>query len=340
MKIASGSVLKRLSKVLVLAMIVSIMSVMSFISVGALGENLVSGHDPSFETAAWVGGMQNTDFVNTGAASMQVAANSYVSLWVNDVPLKPSTQYTLSYYFKTMTSDYNKMNYGIVLKAGGNPVPNKSTSFEGNFTTFTKKSFTFNTPSNLDLKVDPYNNFGLQLNPIGGDFLVDDVSLVEVGPAPTPAPRASSVTINKVTDKTLTLFGKTAPVATAFTLKYGSVSKTIMSNVAGLWSLNLSKGITVGTKITLTGTSSRSIYVGATAPTVNPVTSKSKAITGKTYNKGVVTIKIGVKSTIVKASASGTFKLVLAKTLKKGSKFTVKVKMNGQTSPIKTVVVK
>jgi len=352
MKNVKKSLLKKVSSALVVAMVFSIISIMSVVNVSAtaIGENFLAGKDPGFEIGAWTSGMLTTT-AHTGASAMQLGdaeTQGNTNVWLNE-SFKPSTQYKLSYYLQTMADDNqnNKIFVAVRINAGGAPVTvGNSTDFFGNIPTFALREFTFNTPANLDAKVDAYNGFGLQIWSFKG-ILVDDASLVEIGPAPTPsptptpAPKASSVTINTVTDKTLKLTGKTTPVLSQFTLKYGTTTKTIKSNASGVWTSTLSKALAVGTKITRTGTTSKVSYVGATTPTVNSVTSKSKAITGKTYKKGVVTIKIGAKSYTVKASAStGAFKLALAKTLKKGSKFTVKVKFNGQTSPTKTYTVK
>lgn len=353
MKNVKKSLLKKVSSALVVAMVFSIISVMSFVNVGAtaMGGNFLSEKDPGFELGAWVQGMLTTP-AHTGASSMQLGdaeSQGQTRVWLGE-SLKPSTQYKLSYFIQTLADDNqnNKILLTVRINAGGVAVnAGNFTEIFGNIPTFALKEFTFNTPANLDPKLeDNTNGFGLLIWSFKG-ILVDDASLVEIGPAPTqeptasPAPKATNVTINAVTDKTLKLTGKTTPVLSQFTLKYGAVSKTIKSNASGVWALTLSKGLTVGTKITRTGTTSKVSYVGATSPTVNAVTSKAKAITGKTYKKGVVTIKIGTKSYIVKASATtGAFKLVLSKTLKKGSKFTVKVKFNMQTSPIKTYTVK
>jgi len=325
--------MKKLSYLVVLAMLVSIIGSMSIAPVSAADVNLLASHDPSFETSAWSPGVQTDAGKATGLYSMELLENTAASLWVNDVPLKPSTQYTLSYYFKTFATDYNRIVFGIVLKAGGKAVPDMSQEVNNNMPNFTKKTFTFNTPANLDLKVDAWNNLGLQIS-TSGKIFVDDVSLVEVGPV------ADSVTINKVSDTNATISGKTSPASSCFILWYGFNSKAVKSDSNGVWSVKFAAPLKVGTEISLMSKASKFLVVPATAPTVSSITSKSKSITGKTYKFGVVTIKIGAKSYSVKASNKGAFKKTLTKTLKKGSKFSVKVKSAGQTSPIKTVTVK
>jgi len=343
--------MKKISSILVAMMIISIMSVMSFVSVSAtdIGGNLLLPKDPGFETESWPQGMLNM-IAHTGASSMQIGdetTQGYTNCFLNE-SLKPSTQYRISYYFKTLADDAinNKINISVMVKAGGVTLkPAIATDFFGNMPTFTLKTFVFNTPANLDAKIDAFNGFGVGIWAFKG-ILIDDASLVEIGPAPTaaptasPAPLASSVTIKPVTDKTMQLSGQTTPGSTSFTLKFGTTTKTVVSNPTGAWTVNLSKALAVGTKITLTSLTTKVVYVGATAPTVASVTSKSKAITGKTYKAGLVTLKIGTKSYSIKASSTGAFKKTLTKTLKKGSKFTVKVKIAGQTSPIKTITVK
>ncbi|MEI6602458.1 MAG: hypothetical protein WCL54_03115, partial [Clostridia bacterium] len=70
------------------------------------------------------------------------------------------------------------------------------------------------------------------------------------------------------------------------------------------------------------------------------VTTKSKLISGTTYKNAVVTLKIGTKSYTLKSSSTGAYKKTLTKTLKKGTKITVRAKINGVYSPTKTTLVK
>ena len=158
--------------------------------------------------------------------------------------------------------------------------------------------------------------------------------------APTPSPvKASDVIISSLNYNS-TISGKTTPASSQFTIKYGSVSKVITSDSKGVWTLKLTKNLAVGTKITLVFKKTKVYYVGALPPTVNAITTKSISISGKTYINGVVTIKVGTKIYTLKASSTGTFKQKIAKTLKKGTKVLVRVKVSGQTSSYKTVIVK
>jgi len=352
MKRVGKSLFKKISFLVVLTMVVSIVASVSFVSVGAVGENMLADYDSSFEVAPWTGTMQNNADKVSGLYSMEFGDNGYAQMFVNKdtAALKPSYQYTLSFYLKTLVDDNinNKIMVGIGAQAGGVAL-GINTDYFGNIPAFAKKSFTFSTPANLDTRIDLYNFYGIHiwtLKPI----LVDDMSLVEIGPAPlvtasptpspTPIATSSKVTINPVTDKTTTLSGKTTPGLSTFKLKYGTTTKTVISSASGNWSVKLSKALTVGTKITLTYAKTSSVFVGATAPTVNAVTTKSKTITGKTYKAGVVSIKVGTKASTVKASSTGAFSLKLKATLKKGTKIMVNVKIAGQTSAYKTVTVK
>jgi len=347
MKNERSSFSKKVCSVLVLTMIISIFSVMSFVPSQALGENLLAGLDPSFETADWAGtgwggGLQDTSDKVTGTYSMMVAASVQASKWINGnapFPLKGSTRYTLSIYIKTLVPNENKVDFGIVAKDGGFGIPDLSTSVYDDSPTFTKRSFTFDTPKNVDLLIDPYNNFGITINSIS-DVLVDDIALVEVGPAPTPPPKSTSVTLFPITDKTTVLVGKAMPATTTFTVKYGSTTKYMKASATGLWSIKLSKPLPVGTKITITFKKTAVYYVPASAPTLNALTTKSAYITGKTYKLGKLIILIGSKAINSKSTATGAIKYKLTKKLTKGTKVKVCVIKSGQTSKFTTVTVK
>ena len=110
---------KKLSLLLVVTLIVSVVSFVPQTVSLALGENLLANYDPSFEKAPFTGTMQNDTDKVSGSYCMEFGANSFAARFVYDVPLKPSTQYAISFYFKTLTSEYNKIEYGLLAKAEG-----------------------------------------------------------------------------------------------------------------------------------------------------------------------------------------------------------------------------
>ncbi|MEI6131706.1 MAG: Ig-like domain-containing protein [Bacillota bacterium] len=356
--------MKKISAVLVAMMIFSVMSVMSFspLAVSAAGENMLEqqGLDPSFETHTLENGIQTSDDKHSGTycndmvplVPSGVFAQSWYNPWdpLKGAVIQPNYQYEVSAWVRMLdkTTNQNKVELQCAIASDkkdsmGNVIAaSAAKAIEGPAGNWTQIKFIITSPSVLG-KFDPYNVMKIAVWSFR-ECYVDDFSFVEVGPKPTPSPtppRAATVSINKVTDATVLLFGKTSPVSTSFTLKYGAITKEVKSVGAGLWSVTLSKPLAVGTKITLTAATVKTIYVGASmAPTVSAVTSKSLLISGKTYKNAVVTIKIGTKTYTVKANSAGVFKQKLMKALKKGSKFTVKAKVAGQYTPIRTVTVK
>ncbi|MEI6602062.1 MAG: SGNH/GDSL hydrolase family protein [Clostridia bacterium] len=127
-----------------------------------------------------------------------------------------------------------------------------------------------------------------------------------------------------LTDKTLTLAGYALDQGT-ITITIGTVKYTTIVDKNGDWKKTFKKPFKTNTKISVTITVngvkslSRIVYVGASMPTINKVTSKSKSISGSSYAKAKISIKINGKWRIVYANAKGLYVLKLTKTLKKGS---------------------
>ncbi|MBT2757429.1 transglycosylase SLT domain-containing protein [Mesobacillus foraminis] len=153
--------------------------------------------------------------------------------------------------------------------------------------------------------------------------------------------------VNKVSNKTTTVTGKTEAFATVKVSiagksyskkadKYGNYKVTIPVQNAGT-SLSVtakdSKGHT---------SAARTLKISRVAPnmpTVNKVKSTSAAVSGKTEKNAKVTVKIGTKTYTAKANAYGNYKVSIPKQ-KAGKKLSVTAKdAKGQVSAARTVTV-
>jgi len=354
---------KVLSYVVAIAMVISIVSIMSFSSVTAAGVNLLAGTNSDFE--AGVGGWGAAVTIVTaspgeGLNSAQV--NGWAASWLPGVaPLKDNTNYEVSALVKTIAPG-NNLTVGITYNDSTTAGNESATiGYTGNDTSWTRVTKTFSTGTGIAL-VDQFNKYAVTMWS-SAPILVDDIQLVELGagtpgptatptplptatpsptPLPTPTPKpATMVKINPMTDKTLTISGSTTPVKAAFVLSYGTEVIEKVSGSTGLWSVKLKKGLAVGSEvIAFYGVSSKEIKVGASAPMVDSLTTKSVYVTGKTYKAAAVVVKIGSKVINSKASATGAIKVKLTSKLKKGTKVMVSVKYKTMTSKATTVVVK
>ena len=345
-KLVGKSLFKKVSLIVVVTMIVSIMSALSFLPVSAaVGDDILltggtAPMDTSFETEVWGGMAATPDEKNTGAQSALMVANGYASKWVSAIALKPDTQYAYSYYFKSAANiNTNKIDMQFTFNNGTKNVT-VDYPFMDYLSTFTKKTLIFNTPAVLG-RTDAYNNFGMSIW-TASDIFVDDVSLIEVGPAapivtPTPEPTvkptaaptpmvATSVTISAMTNKSLAISGKTVPAKAKFTLKYGKTTKSVVSSM-GKWKVTLTKALAAGTTVTAVyGKKSTFIVVKPAAPIVNKVKANTNDIVGTATKGSMVYAMVGGKAMYkIKANAkTGAFHIEAKGLIKKGTAISVK----------------
>jgi len=360
------SVLKKLCYVVALTMVVSIVSVMSFIPVSAAGANILVGINADFEAGGWAVGTCDAITTDPGQGTTSASVINWTGKFISSIPLlKENTNYEINCLVKTIAPG-NNLNVGVIFNDNTTATNESATiAYTGNDTAWTRIKKIFKTGFGI-AKVDAFNNIAVTMWS-ASTILIDDIQLIEIGqgtptplptatPAPTPVPTptpiptptpvpiplADTVTINAANDKILSISGNTTPAGTSLYLSYGSVvNKTVVSNGSGIWKVVLVKALTPGSKITAMCNETKTITVAAAMiPVVKTVTTKSKTIMGTTYKNGAVTMKVGTKTYTMKASVTGAFKKVLSKTLKKGTKITVRTKTNGVYSPTKTLLVK
>lgn len=159
------------------------------------------------------------------------------------------------------------------------------------------------------------------------------------------APKVPSV--NKVTNRTLTVTGKTEASVTVSVViagktyrgkadKYGNYKVTMPVQNAGI-KLSVTAKDSKGNR-----SKARILTIAKVAPnqpSVNKVLYKATIVTGKTEKNATITIKIGSKKYIKKANASGNFKVKIPKQ-RAGKKLYVYAKdTKGKVSVARTVVV-
>ena len=170
------------------------------------------------------------------------------------------------------------------------------------------------------------------------------VQAVSNDPKPTIPQEPDRPNVYDMTDKSTKVSGYVFDPG-VINITIGTTKYTTTPNASGDWSKTLPKTLKVGTKVvviyTVKGVKSkpRVIFVKPSQPQVNKVTSKSKFVTGKTYAKAKVIIRIKNSTKSVIANSKGLFSIKLFALQKKGSSFMIKVTYLGQNSSDKTIKV-
>ena len=199
------------------------------------------------------------------------------------------------------------------------------------------------SPANFDKVTDTSDS--VHPNPKGEAKIAkgmwNEIQYLVGAATPTPVPKPSPPTINKVLDTVKTLSGKAVTggivSVTAGTKKYTS------KVYAKAWKVALSAPLKAGTKITAFVTLnkipslSKSVFVIPAIPKVLALKSGATKIMGTASKGGTVYAKIGSNTYNSKADLkTGKFTIKCPK-LKKFSLVAVKCKAGGQTGDTKTV---
>lgn len=172
---------------------------------------------------------------------------------------------------------------------------------------------------------------------------IKDITVKDAIPPATPS-------ANSVSDKSTSVSGK-AEAGSTVTVKAGKKSLTGKANTKGQYTIKIAKQ-KAGTKLIITAkdaaknvSSARTITVldktAPTTPTVNVITTKTKAVTGKTEANATVTVKVKNKTLgSAKANSKGAFKVNI-KAQKKNITISVTAKDKAKnTSKAKQVTIK
>ena len=217
MKFFTKNFFKKVSYIVVIVMIFSIISVINFTPAAAIGENLLANLDPGFESSTWTNMLMTSDDKHSGVSCGEVDGTVAdgtpgpagtpkplnIRKFNNQTELKADTQYELSCYIKTITSNKYFFNFQLVWNSGGKNISAAKYLLEQEMPTFTKVSYLFSTPKDLLQKIDGWNYYIIDINTYT-HFYIDDISIVEVGPAPletpTPIPTAGNTYANSYSD--------------------------------------------------------------------------------------------------------------------------------------------
>ncbi len=149
---------------------------------------------------------------------------------------------------------------------------------------------------------------------------IKDITVKDVIPPAAPS-------VNSVSDKSTTVSGK-AEAGSTVTVKAGTKSLTGKANTKGVYTIKIAKQ-KAGTKLLITAkdtaknvSAAKTVTVldktAPSAPKVNAITSKTKAVTGKTEANAMVTVKVNNKTLgSSKANSKGAFNVTI-KAQKKG----------------------